>query len=132
MCQICFEQPGSHSFYFLKSEEDINYYYTCPAKAIRYWDTNGIVNHYDEILHLNGAKSWVWIFDSKDFGLKHTLQTGVAFGILELLKDKYGKYLKEIQIINPSIHIKSMYSILYPFLTQELIDIIKWENYTKG
>lgn len=130
MCQICFEQPGSHSFYFLKSQEDINYYYTCPAKAIRYWDTNGIVNHYDEILHLNGAKSWVWIFDSKDFGLKHSLQTGVAFGILELLKDKYGKYLKEIQIINPSIHIKSMYSILYPFLTQELIDIIKWENYT--
>ena len=129
MCQICFEQPGSHSFYFLKSEEDINYYYTCPAKAIRYWDTNGIVNHYDEILHLNGEKSWIWIFDSKDFGLKHTLQTGVAFGILELLKDKYGKYLKEIQIINPSIHIKSMYSILYPFLTEELIDIIKWDEY---
>jgi hypothetical protein len=129
MCQICFEQPGSHSFYFLKSEEDINYYYTYPAKAIRYWDTNGIVNHYDEILHLNGEKSWIWIFDSKDFGLKHTLQTGVAFGILELLKDKYGKYLKEIQIINPSIHIKSMYTILYPFLTQELIDIIKWDEY---
>ena len=129
MCQICFEQPGSHSFYFLKSQEDINYYYTCPAKAIRYWDTNGIVNHYDEILHLNGEKSWIWIFDSKDFGLKHTLQTGVAFGILELLKDKYGKYLKEIQIINPSIHIKSMYSILYPFLTEELIDIIKWDEY---
>ena len=128
MCQICFEQPGSHSFYFLKSEENINYYYTCPAKAIRYWDTNGIINHYDEILHLNGEKSWIWIFDSKNFGLKHTLQTGVAFGILQLLKDKYGKYLKEIQIINPSIHIKSMYTILYPFLTQELIEIIKWEN----
>ena len=129
MCQICFEQPGSHSFYFLKSEKNINYYYTCPAKAIRYWDTNGIINHYDEILHLNGEKSWIWIFDSKDFGFKHTLQTGVAFGILQLLKDKYGKYLKEIQIINPSIHIKSMYSILYPFLTEELIDIIKWDEY---
>ena len=128
MCQICFEEPGSHSFYFLKSEENINYYYTCPAKAIRYWDTNGIINHYDEILHLNGEKSWIWVFDSKNFGLKHTLQTGVAFGILQLLKDKYGKYLKEIQIINPSIHIKSMYTILYPFLTQELIEIIKWEN----
>ena len=128
MCQICFEQPGSHSFYFLKSEENINYYYTCPAKAIRYWDTNGIINHYDEILHLNGEKSWVWVFDSTDFGFKHTLQTGVAIGILQLLKEKYGKYLKEIQIINPSIHIKSMYTILYPFLTQELIEIIKWEN----
>ena len=130
MCQICFEEPGSHSFYFLKSEEDVNYYYTCPAKAIRYWDTNGIINHYDEILHLNGEKLWIWIFDSRNFGLKHYLQTGVAFGILQLLKEKYGKYLKEIRIINPSIYIKSMYSVLYPFLTQELINIIKWETYT--
>ena len=127
MCQICFDEPGSHSFYFLKSENDINYYYTCPAVASKYWDTEGIINHYEEILDLNGNKPWIWIFDSKDFGLKHSLQTGVAFGILQILKDKYGKYLKEIQIINPSIYIKSLYAVIYPFLTEELIDIIKWD-----
>lgn len=126
MCQLCFDEPGSHSFYFLKSEDDINYYYTSPAMATKYWDTEGIINHYKEILDLNGDKPWVWIFDSKGFGLKHSLQTGVAFGILQLLKEKYGKYLKEIQIINPTIYINSMYNIVYPFLTNELTSIIKW------
>ena len=128
MCQICFDEPNSHSFYFLKTEDGVNYYYTCPARATKYWDTEGIINHYKEILDLNGDKPWVWIFDSKDFGLKHSLQTGIALGILKILKDKYGKYLKEIQIINPSIYINSMYTVIYPFLTKELINIIKWHE----
>jgi len=128
MCQICFEEPGSHSFYFLKEENDINYYCTCPSKASKYWDTEGIVNHYTEILELNGSKPWIWIFDSTDFGLKHSLQIGVALGILNLLKEKYGNYLQEIQIINPSNYIKSMYNILVPFLSQNLVDIIKWHE----
>ena len=127
MCQICFDEPGSHSFYFLKSEDEVNYYYTCPAMATKYWDKEGIINHYEEILDLNGNKPWIWVFDSKDFGLKHSLQTSVAFGILQILKDKYGQYLKEIQIINPTIYIHTFYAVLEPFLSKELIDMIKWE-----
>jgi hypothetical protein len=104
----------------------MNYYYTCPANASKYWDTEGIVNHYSEILDLNNEKPWIWIFDSEKFGLHHSLQISVAFGILQLLKEKHYKSLKEIQIIKPTIYIKSMYSVIYPFLTEDLIDIIKW------
>lgn len=126
MCQICFEEPGSHSFFFLKKEDDINYYYTCPAKASRYWDAEGIINHYREILDLNNGKPWIWVFDSTNFGLQHSLQINVAFGILQLFKEKHGKSLKEIQIIKPTIYIKSMYSVISPFLSEDLINIIKW------
>ena len=40
MCQICIDEPGSHSFeYTGKTCDDILIYYTCPGKATKYWDT---------------------------------------------------------------------------------------------
>lgn len=126
MCQICINEPGSHSFYLLKSENNVNTYYTCPSKATKYWDTEGIIDHYDGVLTANGETPWIWIFDSTDFGFVHSMQIGVALGILNLLKDKYGKYLQEIQIINPTPYIKTLYSIIYPFLTNEIINTIRW------
>ena len=52
MCLICQQDPGSHSFEFYgKSKEGMYMYYTCPAKATRYWDTKGILNHYEEVLY---------------------------------------------------------------------------------
>lgn len=126
MCHICYHEPGSHSFYLLKSENNVNTYYTCPSKASKYWDTEGIIDHYDEVLALNEETPWIWIFDSTDFGFVHSMQIGVAIGILNLLKNKYGKYLQEIQIINPTPYIKTLYSIIYPFLTNDIIKTIRW------
>lgn len=126
MCQICINKPGSHSFYLLKSENNVNTYYTCPSKASKYWDTEGIIDHYDEVLTLNEETPWIWILDSADFGFVHSMQIGVAIGILNLLKSKYGKYLQEIQIINPTPYIKTLYSIIYPFLTNDIINSIRW------
>ena len=127
MCQICFDEPGSHSFYLLKTEENVNVYYTCPAEATKYWDTQGILQHYEEVLTLNGQNPWVWIFDSQDFGINHSMQINVALGIVRMLKAKYGQYLQEIRIVNPTIYIRTFYAVLEPFLSKELIEMIKWE-----
>jgi hypothetical protein len=54
MCIICDQDPGSHSFEFYeKTNEGIYMYYTCPANATRYYDTNEILNHYEEVLEQN-------------------------------------------------------------------------------
>ena len=98
MCQICFDEPGSHSFYLLKTEKNVNFYYTCPAEATKYWDTQGILKHYEEVLTLNGQNPWVWIFDSQDFGINHSMQINIALGIIRMLKEKYGQYLQEIKM----------------------------------
>jgi len=132
MCIICDNEPGSHSFYKLdtnnnnNNNNNINFFYTCPAKASKYWDTKGILAHYEEVLEENGEKEWIWIFDSHRFGLKHSMEMSTAFGILKLLKNKYGKCLKEIRIINNSIYIKGFYNLLYPFIPIEVINIIRW------
>jgi hypothetical protein len=126
MCIICDNEPGSHSFYKINTINNINIFYTCPAKATKYWDTKGILAHYEEVLEENGENEWIWIFDSHLFGFKHSLEISTALGILKLLKHKYGKYLKEIRIINNSIYIKSFYNLLYPFIPNKIIKIIRW------
>ena len=126
MCEICVREPGSHSFEFIRQENNINYYYTCPAKASKYWDTKGILNHYKEILNNNNDAPWIWIFDGAGFGLKHSLKIDTALGVIQLLKEHYGNSLIEIHIINPSIYIKSFYKLIYGFLNNDIVEKIKW------
>jgi hypothetical protein len=126
MCQTCISEPGSHSFYLMAKKEDTHVYYTCPADATKYWDTDGILKHYEEILHEKGEQDWIWVFDSRDFGLVHSLQVSTAIGLVDILK-KYKKGLKEIRIINSTMYIKSLYAIISPFLNNELMNIITWK-----
>jgi hypothetical protein len=91
-----------------------------------YWDTEGILKHYEEVLEQNGEHPWIWLFDGEDFGFMHSLQIATAIGIIDLLKNKYGKCLMEIRIINPTVYIKSLYRIIYPFLDEKIDNMIQW------
>ena len=127
MCKICDEEPGSHSFEFYgKTKEGVYMYYTCPGDAIKYWDTEGILNHYREVLEQNNNNRWCWIFDSKGFDVKHSLEIGTAMGIIDILS-KYKNSLCEIQILNGNILIKGFYTFIYPFLSKDIINKIKWK-----
>ena len=127
MCKICDDEPGSHSFEFYgKTKEGVYMYYTCPGDASKYWDTEGILNHYKEVLEQNNNNKWCWIFDSKGFDVKHSLEIGTAMGIIDILS-KYENSLCEIQILNGNILIKGFYSLIYPFLSKEIINKIKWK-----
>lgn len=126
MCQICIDEPGSHSFEYIgKTRDDILIYYTCPGKATKYWDTKGILEHYEEVLEHNNNQKWIWRFDGDEFELKHSLEVTTAIGLIGILI-KYGDSLFQIQIINSNIYINSLYGMIYPFLTAELIDKIHW------
>lgn len=126
MCKICINNPGSHSFEYIGVRNGRRLYYTCPAKATMYWDTEGILKHYEEVLEQNGEHPWTWLFDGEDFGFMHSLQIATAIGIIDLLKNKYGKCLMEIRIINPTVYIKSLYRIIYPFLDEKIDNMIQW------
>lgn len=126
MCKICDEDPTSHSFEFIGETTDAkNIYYTCPSKATKYWDTKGILSHYEELLDANNNHHWIWVFDSQGFGLKHSMEFATALGLLKILK-KHNESLCEIRIINPTIYIKSFYGLLKPFINQDIIDRIIW------
>ncbi len=126
MCRICDEEPGSHSFEFYgKSSNDVYMYYTCPADATKYWDTVGILNHYEEVLEKNNNKKWSWLFDGRDFSVKHSMEISTAIGIIKILS-RYDDSLCQIQVVNANALIKGFYSVIYPFLSQEIVDKIIW------
>jgi hypothetical protein len=84
ICPICALTPGSHSLYKIYTRENIEYYYTCPAKATRYNDTVGIISHYEGVLgEINGP--WIWIFDGTGFNLAHSLEINIGIRLASIL-----------------------------------------------
>jgi hypothetical protein len=106
-------------------KKGIIYYYTCPSQAILYYDTIGIVNHYDGVLSDIKDKEWVWIFDSLDFGIVHAMEINVAIELAKLISNKFSKNLKKIIIINPTFYIKIIHKMILPFLNNKVKDIIE-------
>jgi hypothetical protein len=117
--------PTSHSFKKLTEKNGVSIYYTNPTKAKLYKDTDGILSHYDNALAQVGNKKWIWIFDSDGFDLKHALEVKTGSGIAKLLTDKYADNLVEVKIINPTWHIKSMMTVVWPFLSESTKNKVK-------
>ena len=125
-CPLCMIDPLSHSLTEFLDKDNTLYYYTCPAKAKFYFDTNSIINHYNGVLsEIPNNKQWVWVFDSLDFDLKHFLQIQVAIELSKLISSKFSNNLKKIIIINPTIYISSIYNIITPFLSEKIKSIIE-------
>jgi hypothetical protein len=119
ICPDCERDPQSHSFKNLGVQDGVTYFYTCPAKAKRYNDADGIINHYDGVLSENKT-DWIWVFDGEGFGTKHLLEINVGIKLTKLITQKYTGNLKKIIIINPSWNIKLVLDLLQPFLNNKL------------
>jgi hypothetical protein len=105
------------------TRDNVEYYYTCPAKATRYNDTIGIVAHYEGVIReING--DWVWIFDGTGFNLIHSLEVNIGIQLIGILSKN--KYLQKIIVIHPTIYVSSIYTILYPFLNERLKTMIEF------
>ena len=96
------------------------------SKAKMYFDTLGIINHYDGVLsEIPENKKWIWIFDGTEFGVKHVLQIEVAIELAKLISSKFSDKLEKIIIINSNFYIKSIYNIVYFFLNTKLKSIVE-------
>ena len=129
ICGVCSLNPSSHSLTKLLEKDDTLYYYTCPSKANLYFDTSGIVNHYNGALsEIPKNKQWVWVFDGFEFNLKHFLQIEVAIELAKLITTKFSDNLKKIIIINPTLYISCIHNIIKPFLSKQVLSIIEINN----
>jgi hypothetical protein len=120
ICQKCSMDPLSHSFRKISEKNGISIYYTNPSKAKLYTDTDGILNHYKNALDSIGSNKWVWIFDSEGFDLKHAMEIQTGIGVAKIITGNYGNNLQEIKIINPTWHIKTMLTAIWPFLNDTI------------
>lgn len=124
-CPICKLNPSSHSFMKIFENEYIIYYYTCPSKAILYYDVESIINHYDGMLN-ECFKKYILILDGTDFSLIHALQINVASEVINLITRKYSHNLKEIIIINSGVFVSMIYNTIQPFLNEGIKNKIKF------
>ncbi len=83
-------------------------YYTNQVKSKLYRDSEGIIQHYTNALNQIGNKSWIWIFDSEGFDLKHAMKIQTRIGIAKIISGIYGNNLQELKLINSSWYIKTM------------------------
>jgi hypothetical protein len=122
---------SNYSFKKISDKNGVVTYYTNPTKGRQYTDNNQILEHYNAEFAAIGNKKWVWIFDSEGFSLSLVLdsQEGIGIiGIANLLMGKYGNSLLEIKIINPTWHIRTLLTAMWPFLNKQLKQKIKILN----
>jgi hypothetical protein len=122
-CPICEIDPLSHSFTKVMETDEYVLYNTCPSKSKLYYDTEGIIQHYESVLSQLGKKKWIWVFDSIGFNLQHFLQFDLAIQMTKLIS-KYSDQLLQIIVLNPTIYIRSTYTMIYPFLNDKLKSMI--------
>jgi hypothetical protein len=130
VCPICAENSENHSFDRLDNNAEVAIFYSCPGKALKYKDHEGIVAHFDGMLRELDGKPWKWMIDGTGFRSKHAVQIQVAMGITQLIISNYSTSLQQIMIINASGYIHSMIAVIWPFLTEYLRSIIVIQNNT--
>jgi hypothetical protein len=123
VCEICKQDPTSHSFTILKKDVDITYFYTKPSIATKYYDADGIVYHYDGVLSENNS-NWIWVFDGEGYITKHLLEFKVGFKLAHLITTKHSHNLQKIIIINPTWQLKTVLEMLKPFLSKRIKSLI--------
>lgn len=132
LCPICEVEPGSHSFYKIDETDNIEYYYTCPARALKYYDVEGIVAHYDGMLqNINSGNKWYWIFDCSGFDIQHLMEYQIGIQLAILISSKYSENLNKICIINPNWYIYTMVTLVWPFLSISVRDKIIYDSTKK-
>jgi len=124
ICPICEKDPTSHSFKHVGVFNDTNYFYTCVAKASRYKDRVGILNHYRGVLNDYSGQPWIWIFDGAGFEAKHAMDMQIAIDLAKLIST-YSETLLKIKITNPTWHINGILKIITPFLSKKAREVIE-------
>ena len=125
-CPLCLLDPLSHSLTNFLEKDNTYYFYTCPAKAKLYYDTNSIIDHYNGVLSdIPKNKKWIWVLDIMGFGFNHFLQIEVAKELSKLISSKFSENLEKILIINPSGYVSAVYAIVKPFLNNKVKSIIE-------
>lgn len=129
ICPLCSIDPSSHSLVCIKETDLFIFFYSCPSEAKLYFDSDGIINHYNGILsEIPKNKKWIWIFDSKNFIFTHFIQFNVGIELAKLITNKFSHNLEKIIIINPTMYIYLTYKSIKLFLNDYVNQTIIFDS----
>lgn len=124
ICPKCHINPFAHSFRIIKEDTTKTVFYTCPADAIEYNDTPGILLHYENILTANGNKDWIWVFNCDRLQIKHSFELNTTRGIVKIISEKFSHNIRQIYIINANYILTIILNFIWPFLSDKIKDLI--------
>lgn len=129
MCKSCDDDPKSHSFFKIATENTIQIFYSCPAEATKYFDKESVELHCREKLQEKGENTkWIFIFDGTGYSLRHALAIGVSLSFLHVIND-HADTLIEIRIVNTSTYVSTMLTIMKPFIPHNIYSKINWNTF---
>jgi len=107
-----------------------NLFYSCPAKATKYFESQGVIDHFRQYLEKNNHHPWAYILDCEGFTLSHATQIHTLMALADMIQNKYGKSLKKAWIINSSWPIKIILNAIWAVLSDDLKMIIETSDKT--
>ena len=130
-CNICQIDPTSHSFRKIRTcNHAINLFYSCPAKATKYYESAGVIEHFRLYLEENGDNAWAYILDCKGYTLAHTTQINTSVTLVNMVKDKYIGSLKKVWIVNYSWQFGIVMNILLALLPDDVKRMVELSDKT--
>lgn len=119
-CPICPTDPSSFVLRKVSEKGQRVVYYTHPSKVKQEYSSEAIISHYRHMLSEKGPATWVWVFDGAGFDTDHIMDLKTGQGIAELLETLHLATLQEVNIINPSVHLKVLLKVIRPFMSDAL------------
>ena len=130
-CPICHIDPTSHSFHKIPSSNtNIHLFYSCPAKATKYFESEGVISHFRQYLEENNGHPWAYILDCEGFTLSHATQIQTSIALVDMIQNTHGKALKKVWIINHSWTIKILLNTMWSMLSDDLKRLIETSDKT--
>lgn len=122
-CKKCTSETASYMFKKVSEKHGTMIFYSNPAKAKIFRDHEDLFTHFEHMLARVDGKhipAWSWVVDGDGFDTDHLFEVRTGINILELITQKHVNTLKEIIVINPSVHLKVMLKVILPFLHETL------------
>lgn len=128
LCNTCYVNPGSHSFQRIAWQNpDIQLYYSCPANSTKYFESEGVIDHFRVYFKEIGEEPWAYILDCKGYSLRHATQIQTSLKLVEMAKNTS---LKKVWILNYAWPIKFILNAVLAILPQDIQQIIEISNKT--
>lgn len=109
-------QLASNSFRKVSEKNGITIFYSHPSKSDHTKHPEEFIHQIKTVLSPLNRTSWQWIIDAEGFDLTHALDIKSGIELATLLTEKYGDSLIVIKFINPTWHLRSLITLILPFM----------------
>jgi len=128
-CSKCLEKPNYHSFVKFGRANNVNLFYTAPAKTEDYnRDGTKLANILLHIEEGTEQKPWIWVVDCGNMKMKHYTEVSFNSSLIKALGNN--PQLQAIWIIRSNMWIRTTATLLKATMKSEVLRRIEYIDKT--